>query len=223
MKKITLLTLVFFGFFSTCLGQELQTFQDEPRIQVQEEELGQDSNDSLRMKKVAFGIIGGYNYAWMNQMYQGRGRDGFYVGMMIETKTEEDNLSIQFELLYTQMGMKRKEEATFLRPMQREQINIDQLVLNMIINYHLDRFVPYFGFKGGIVLRREKEVNGIVTSLKEDVKPLTYGFLLGTRFDFSKHVFFTIRWDVEINSMKKQQEEDDNFTNSLSLGFGVKF
>ena len=209
MKRILFLIFMFVSV-SFCYAQDFQSV--EP-MDIQKE-------DKI---KTHFGLVGGYNHSRISKFYNARHKGGFYAGAMLELVGEK-NVSVQFDLVYTQMGVRLKNQETLLSPRQNDRILMNYLALSYVGKYYVEQFYLQGGFQLALLLKAKEEVDGSTTSIREISTPYDGGIILGCGYTITKNLYIDVRGYIGLQSIYKEELElVEKYNYNLSFGMGFKF
>lgn len=214
MKKITLLLLA-------CITTSLSYSQD-----IREYEEIDETEAVEEGKKFYFGVVGGYNHSNIGKTLSSREKGGFYTGVMLESYIEKDILSVQMELIYTQMGVRMKDQATLFHEGRNDKISVDYLAYTLAGKAYIDDFNFHFGLLLGLVVKRESEINGVKKNLNEEVKNYTGGFIIGAGYRLTNNLSFDLRGYFSDTISKEEELEDGSNRRvifNVSFGFSLRF
>jgi|GEM_PF-4560103 len=176
-----------------------------------------------KQNNVQFGVIAGYTQSRISKIVNQRPKDGFYFGLVLESEVE-DKLKIQFDAIYKQMGVKIKEQETFLSPRLNDQVILNYLAAAFVVKYYFSEFYTQFGLEYSLLVRAQEEVNGIKNSIWEEHRQYDGGFILGCGYNLTKNFYLDIRSYIGLESIFRDEVDTVNKYNyGLSFGLGVKF
>lgn len=223
MKRIALLILTLITV-SLCWGQEISktAIQQFESIEKKEESRFQNEFEEVRDKPTgSFGLISGYNHSRLTKTLDARHKGGFFVGAFLEAKGD-NNFGMLVDLMYTQRGVRLKDEGTFLGPNDQGKITLNYVVLDLLYKYHVDYFYLQGGLQGGLLVKTEKVINGVGESMWKDTKPYAVDFVVGCGYNVTKNFFIDIRAYLGLDSIPRD-EEIERYNQMLSFGVGLRF
>jgi len=171
----------------------------------------------------SFGLKGGLNFANLNNVDGTESRTGFMAGAYVNIGVPMSPVSIQPEVLYSQLGAEDSEAGNTVK------IKLDYIQVPVLAKFDFASPGPvapnvYFGPYIGFNVNAEAEVSDGTASLsgdiKDEIKDTDFGVVVGAGVDITK---FNIGVRYGAGLTKVFEDDSDGKNGVFSIVAGINF